>query len=121
MARAVVAPVKRQVGARRCHAVTVQRIAPAQRSDHGARVRVEQQLVGVVAVALLGLVRPMRAVAVQLPGLQALEVAVPDAVSALGELDTRQLAAAAGVEQAQVHLLGMAGEDGEIGATPVPG
>jgi hypothetical protein len=63
-AERVVAPVEAQVGARRADAVAVVRVAPAQRPVR-FRVRIEQQLVVVEAVAVRRIVRSVDAVAVE--------------------------------------------------------
>ena len=46
---------------------------------------------------------------------------MPDLVGALAQLDALQLVAAAGVEQAQLDLLGVLGEQREVDALAVPG
>ena len=82
-------------------------------------VGVDQQLVGVEAVALVGRVGPVHAVAVALSGADPGQVAVPVSARRAGHLDPRLLAVV--VEQAQLHALGVLGEDREVGAVAVPG
>src|SRR6185312_6440813 len=45
---------------------------------------------------------------------------MPDILGALGQFDALELAAALVVEQAKLDLLGIGGEQGEIGAPTVP-
>ena len=46
---------------------------------------------------------------------------MPDVLGALRQRDALQLAPALAVEQAKLHLLGIGGEQREVGAAPVPG
>src|SRR4051812_36151965 len=62
----------------------------------------------------------MHAVAVELAGRDVVEIGVPDILGALRQLDTLELAAALHVEQAQLDLLRVGGEQREIGAASVP-
>ncbi len=84
-------------------------------------IRVEQQLVRVEALALLGLVGAVDAVAVELAGFQSRHVAVPDEVGALAQLQPRDFAPAGLVEEAELDALGMAREEREVDALVVPG
>jgi hypothetical protein len=92
--RRAVAAVEAQVGARGVEPVAEQRVAPAQRPRQRARVRVQQQLVRVEALAALGLIGPVGAVAVvqARPGVG--QVAVPDLVGAFGQRQARDFLAA---------------------------
>ncbi len=105
--RRAVAAVERQVLALVADAVAVERVAPAQRPDQVPGVGVEQQLVRVEAVPFFRPVRPVHAVTVEQPGPRLGQVAVPDAVGALAQRDALDLAPAAGVEQAELDLLGV--------------
>ena len=75
----------------------------------------------VEAVAALGVVGPMDAVAVELARADVRQVAVPDLVSVLGQHDPLELALAAVVEQAQLDLLGVGAEQREVHAAAVEG
>ena len=86
----------------------------------GAGVGVEQQLVGVEAVPRLRLVGAVNAVAVELPRLDAFDVAVEHLVGVFRQLDAGDLLLARAVEQAHFHLLGIGGKQREIGPLAVP-
>src|SRR5665648_215923 len=85
-----------------------------------ARIGVEQQLVGVEAMAVARRVRPMHAVAVELARGEARHIAVPHLVGVLRQRDARRLGAAR-VKQAKLHARRMSGEQGEVYAAPVIG
>ena len=85
----------------------------------GLRVGVDQQLVRVEAVALLGIPRPVHPERVPLAGPDVRQVAVPVERGALAQVHPRL--AIVGVEEAQLHPLGVLGEEREVGAGPVPG
>jgi len=99
--------------------VTPKRIVPLQRTGDLARIRVQQQLVGVEAMALLRLVGAVGAIAVELPGLHIRHVAGEDRAFPAGHFQPRQFLRAVRREQAQFHGLGILGKDREMG--PVPG
>src|SRR4029079_14371157 len=82
------------------------------------RVRVDQQLRRVEALAGLGLVRPLHAGAVARARADARQVAVPVEDRALGQLDRRFLAAV--VEETKLDALGGLREEREVRAVPVP-
>ncbi len=90
--------------------------APGEAADDLARIRVEQQLVRIEAMAVLGLIRPMRAQAVDQAGADAFEETVEDAVVRAVQRVALQFARAAGVEHAEFDLGGVVGEDGEVDA-----
>src|SRR5205823_4561842 len=95
-------------------------VAPDQPPGEPLGVRIEQELVGIEAVAVLGLIRAVNAVAVELPGRNVIEVAVPDVLAALGKFDALELAPALAVEQAKLDLLRVGGEQRKVGAPAVP-
>ena len=83
-------------------------------------IGIEQQLVGVEAVAVLGLIRPVNAIAVELAGRDVVQIAVPDILGALRQFDAFEFAAALAVEQAKLDLLRVGGKQRKIGAPAVP-
>jgi hypothetical protein len=89
-----------------------QRIGPLDRLG----VRIDEQLVRVEAVALVGRVGAVDAEAVALPGPDAGQVAVPLQDGALGERDA--LLVVVVVEQAQLDALAVLAEDREVRAVP---
>ena len=97
------------------------RVAPYQTVGETSGIRIEQQLVAVEAVAALRLVRAVDPVTVALSGNDIVEIAVPDILGAFGQRDAFDLAAALSVEQAQLDLLRMGGEQREVGAPAIPG
>ncbi len=102
--------------------VAVNLVAPANVPSDGLGVRLEHNFVGVEPVAALGIVRAVNPVAVQLSGQNTQEIAVPDEVGLLEKRDAGGLAVALrGVEQAELNLGGVLGEDREIHAGTVPG
>src|SRR5882672_4882869 len=96
------------------------RVAPAQRPHDAARVRIEQELVGIEAMTLFGLVGTVDAISVELPGTKLRQVAVPHEIGALAQRDALQLPFPGLVEEAQLHLLGVAREESEVHAFSVP-
>src|SRR3981081_2985699 len=95
-------------------------IAPYQPSGQPPGVGVEQQLVGVEAVAVFGLVKSVNAIAIELSGRNVVQIAVPDIFGALGQFDAFELAAALTVEQAKLDLLRIGREQRKVGAPAVP-
>src|SRR5690606_22406422 len=72
-------------------------------------------------VALVRGVGAVHPVAVEQPGPRVGQVAVPDEVGALAQLDALDLAPALGVEQAQLDPLGVLRIQREVDAFAVPG
>jgi hypothetical protein len=116
----IVAPVEREVLARAPGAVGEMRVAPYQSSGEAPGVRIEQQLVGVEAVAVLGFIAPVNAVAIELSGRNVVQIAVPDVFGALRQFDAFELTAALRIEQAKLDLLRVGGEQRKVGAPSVP-
>ena len=102
-----------------------ERLVPVDLAGRGLGVGVEEQLVGVAALALVGVPRAVDAVAVALAGLHGRDVAVPDVGVDLGDLEPRLGEGAevvgVGVEQAQLDALGDLAEQGEVRAGAVEG
>src|SRR5262245_65435267 len=71
-------------------------------------------------MAELGGTRALNALAVALAGTSLAQIAVPDAAGPLAERDALQLAPAAGIEQAELHLFRMLGIQREVDARAVP-
>ena len=117
----VVAAVERQVFAGRADAVAEMGVRPAERSEQRLGVGVDQQLVGIEAVAGGRLVRAVDAVAVERAGTRFRQVAVPDLVGIFRQRHPVDLAGAGLVEQAQLDLGRIGREQGEIDAEAVPG
>ncbi|MGY4481780.1 hypothetical protein ACVWWR_000971 [Bradyrhizobium sp. LM3.2] len=116
----VVAPVEGEIFTRASGAIGEMRVTPDQPPGKPLGIGVEQQLVGVEAMPLLGLVGAMHAITVELAGRNVVEIAVPDVLGALRQFDALEFAAALRVEQAQLDLLRVGGEQREIGAASVP-
>jgi hypothetical protein len=91
--RRVVAGVEREVGGRVADAVAVQLVAPARQAADELRVRVEQDLVRVEAAAAGRGVLAVHAEAVELSRPDEWQVAVPDLVGPVGQLDAGELLA----------------------------
>ncbi|MCW2241511.1 hypothetical protein M2351_006156 [Azospirillum canadense] len=94
---------------------------PADVADQSLGVGIEQQLVGVEAVAVLRVVGAMDPVGVDRAGPRIRQVAVPDFVGEFRQLDALQFRFAGFIEQAELHLGRVGREQGEVDAKPVPG
>ena len=117
----VVPAVERQVSGGAVEPVAEVDRVRLERAVQRLRVRVDQQLVRVESVARTRIVRPVDAIAVEHAGMQVAVVAVPHLVRVLGQRDALQLAPPGLVEQAELHLLRMLGEQREVDAPPIPG
>ena len=84
-----------------------------------AGIGIDQQLVGIEAVAARRFVRAVDAVAVKRARHQPRHIAVPDRAVALGQVDAMLLAPSVGREQAQGDPGGIFGKDGKVGAFAV--
>ena len=102
--------------------VAEHRVGPLlDRPGHRFGVGIDQQLVGVEAVALAGTVGPVHAVAVELARADVGQVTVPDEVGSLAQRDALRFEGIVRLlEQAEVHGLGVLGEDREVHALAVP-
>ena len=83
-------------------------------------IGVDQQLVGVEAVAGLGLVGAVDAETVDGARPRFRQIAVPDLVGIFGQFDPLALGDAVIVEQAEFDLGGVGREDGEVDAETIP-
>lgn len=84
----------------------------------GAGVGIEQQLVRIEAVATVGLVRAVDAIAVVRARLHAVDEAVKHLVGIFGQLEAVRLTLT--VEQADLDLGGVGGEHRKVGAVATP-
>jgi acylphosphatase len=82
-----------------------------------ARPWVEQQLVGVEAVTVLGLIRAVRTQAIDEAGADAFDKTVENTVGGAVQRVLLEFARAARIEDAQFDLGGVVGEDGDVDAT----
>src|SRR4051794_142897 len=96
------------------------RVAPDQPAGEPPCIGIKQQLVGIEAVPVLRLVGTVDPIAIELSRRDVVEIAVPDVLGALGQLDALKLAAALAVEQAKLHLLRIGREKRKVGAPSVP-
>ena len=119
-AAGIVAAVEGKILARAPGAIAEMRVAPHQPPGEPLGVGIEQQLVGVEAVAVLGRIGAVDAIAVELPGRDVVEIAVPDVLVALGQFDPLEFAAALAVEQAKLDLFRIGREQRKVGAPSVP-
>src|SRR6185437_8562172 len=88
----VVATVEAKVLARTAGAIGKTRVAPDQPSRQPLGIAIEHELVAVEAMAMLRLIGAVHAIAVELSGRDVVEVAVPNVLAALGQLDAFELA-----------------------------
>ena len=103
---------------RRVHVVPEEPLVELVPARHGERVRVEQQLVHVVAQAVRRVPRAVDAEAVAGADLDALHEVVPDVARAVPQLGARLLLA---VEGAEEDLRCRLGVDGHVGAALLEG
>jgi len=117
--RPVIAPAERAVD----HLATA--LSRGDPAADQACIGVEQRPGGIEAVAARRLVRAVHAVRIELPRARFGQVAVPDEIAALAQLDALPQvpfrAAALTLEQAQLDALGVLREKGEIDSRAVPG
>jgi len=90
---------------------------PVHLPVHGFGVRVQEQFVGIEAVAGVGVVGPVDAVAIFLAGLDLRDVAVPHV--AVHFVEPEPGFPAVVIEEAQLHLFGVFAEQGKVRAGPV--
>src|SRR5689334_14544813 len=100
--------------------MTEQRVGPSQLTGDAARVRVEQELVGIEAIAVLRLVRPVGAIPVQEAELRVRQISVPHLIGKFRERVGRDLPLALRVEYTKINALRMRGEHREVRAESVP-
>ena len=116
----IVAAVKGKILARAPRSIAEMRVAPHQAAGEPLGIGIEQQLVGVEAVPAFGRIGAVDAIAIELPGRDVVEIAVPDVLVALGQFDPLEFAAALAVEQAKLDLFRIGREQRKVGAPSVP-
>ena len=97
------------------------RVGPDELAAEPLAVGIDQQLVGIEAMAGFRLVGAVDAIAVELARLRVGQIAVPDVLGALRQRDALGLVAAGLVEQAELDLFGGRREQREVRAAAVPG
>ena len=100
--------------------VSEDRRVPVEAAGEGLGVRIDQQLRGIEALAALGIVRAVNAIAVQLAELDAGQVAVPDIAGAFANGDDFGFLGIDFVEQAQFDGGGLFGIEGKIDSGAIP-
>ncbi len=91
---------------------------PCQRAGMGARIGIEQQLVGVEAMAGVGLIGAIDAVAIEGAGADPGDIAVKHLIGIFRQFEAVRLTLA--VEQADLHLGGIGRKHGKVGAFAAP-
>src|SRR5689334_9173710 len=116
-----VAVVALEILIRVAQLVREERVAPLQRASDGAGVRVEEELGRVEAVALIRVIRAMHAISIQLTGPHVREIAVPDLIGAIANLNVLGLRGVVGAtEQAQLYTRRALREEREVDTHAVP-
>jgi hypothetical protein len=118
--RSIVPLVKRQVVGS-LHAVAEQSGMPAQLTDDGRGIGVQQQLVGIETMAHVRLVGAVYAVAINGAGPGVGQKAVPHLIGKFRQLNPLDLSLALLVKETQLDLGRVGGKQGEIDAEPGPG
>src|SRR5262245_32616237 len=80
---------------------------------------IEEKLVGIEAMALIGLVGTVDAIAVELSRAHLVEMHMPDVLRALRHDHACALAGAGRIEQTELDLFGMRGEQREVRPTAI--
>lgn len=100
--------------------VAEHRLVPAECPTQLACVGVDQQLLGVEAVAAAGVIRSVDAQPVYQAWGRPRQVAMPEVAIARGQWQACHLVHSVGVEQAPFHALRVAREHGQVHTSPVP-
>ena len=115
--RGAVARVEREIAARIAEDIAAMDLVPFQRPAERARIRVDQKLVRIEAMAVQGIVRPMDAIAIEQARPRARQITMPDVVGALGQRQARAFTQT--LEKAELDLFRMRREQRKIDAVPV--
>src|SRR5262245_5354224 len=94
-------------------------IARDERPGKLLGIRIENKLVGIEAMALIGLIGAVDAIAVELSWAHLVEMHMPDILRALWHDHTCVFAGSDRIEQAELDLFGMRGEQREVGASAI--
>ena len=119
--RRAVALVERQIGALGADRVAEDGGIPLKRADMRARVRIEQQLVAVEAMARLRLVGAVDAQTIERSRSDVGDSPVKDFIGEFRQFEAFALAFAVAVENADLDPRRIGGKDRKIHARPVPG
>ena len=119
--KGAVAAVEGQIGGGVADAVAHQRVGPLDLADDLAGIGVKKQLVGVEAVAVGRVIRPVGAQTVAGAGHQTFDMAMPDVAVAFRQGEAGQFLAAVVGEKADLDLRRIGREDGEIHPRTVEG
>jgi hypothetical protein len=104
----------------RFHPIAEDFRAPLQAPDDGFRVGIEQQLAWIETMAGFRLIRPVHPIAVAGAGTRIRQEAVPDLIGIFRQLHPADFLLAPLVEEAQLDLGGVGGEQGKVHAEPGP-
>ncbi|MNS67555.1 hypothetical protein D3C72_1008100 [compost metagenome] len=113
--------IEAEVGVGVADGVAEQRFGPFQLAHQLFGVGVDQQFVGVEAMAVGRVVGAVDAIAVDQPRMGVGQVAVVDLVGVLGQFDAFEFHLAGVVEQAQFNLGGVGGKQSEVDSQSIPG
>jgi hypothetical protein len=97
------------------------RVAPTDGSLNLLAIRIEQKFVVIKTMALLGSIRAVDTVSIQLAGTHFWQIPMPHHVSLLGKRDAKRLPPSGVVKQAKLHFLPVLGVQCEVNAFSVPG
>ncbi len=101
--------------------VSKMRVAPPDGALNLLAIGIEQKFVVIKTLALVGSIRTIDAVSIQLTGTNLWQISVPYHVSLFGQRHARILTSPAIIKQAKLYLLRMLGVQGEVDALTVPG
>ena len=103
-AAGIVAPVEREILTRASGAVGEMCIAPYQPSGKPPSIGIEQQLIGVEAVTVFGLIGAVNAIALKFAGPDIGKITVKHLIGIFGQLNAALFALAGLIEQANLDL-----------------
>src|SRR5690606_12548389 len=118
--RRTVALVESEIVARGADLIAEKLVRPLELPHQRFRVRIENELVRIEAMALRGLVRAVHAIGIDGAGARVGKVAVPDLIGVFGQDDALELALACGVEKTKLDFRRVRREQREIDAEAVP-